>query len=81
MKSSYLVLIILAAILFVPLFLTPRGITGFYKQLLFLPPYRNIIQELNKYISLQIGDVVIIFCMRIIFYTNIVLITSPLDFI
>lgn len=79
MKSPYLVLTILVPVLFIPLFLSPSGTTGWYNQLLFLLPYRATMPELNKYISYQIGPLVLdVFAMRMWIYGGGVLISLPI---
>ncbi len=59
MKSPYLVLIVLLPILFIPMFLTPNGTTGAYNLTLFLLPYRSTMPEFGKYISYQLGGLVL----------------------
>lgn len=56
MKTPYLVLPVLVAVLFVPMLLTPNGATGIYNRILFLLPYRAAMPELGKYISYQLGS-------------------------
>nr|MDE7363709.1 ABC transporter permease [Ruminococcus sp.] len=79
MKSPYLVLIVLVPVLFIPLFLSPNGITGAYNLTLFLLPYRATMPELGKYISYQIGRLVLdTFTMRAILYAVLTMIMLPL---
>lgn len=79
MKSPYLVLIVLVPVLFIPLFLSPNGITGAYNLTLFLLPYRVTMPELGKYISYQIGRLVLdTFTMRAILYAVLTMIMLPL---
>ena len=59
MKSPYLVLIVLLPILFIPMFPTPNGTTGAYNLTLFLLPYRSTMPEFGKYISYQLGGLVL----------------------
>lgn len=59
MKSPYLVLAVLVPVLFLPLFLAPHGTTGFYDLTLFLLPYRAVVPEFGKYISYQLGGLVL----------------------
>lgn len=78
MKSPYLVLTIIVPVLFIPLFLSPSGTTGWYNGLLFLLPYRATRPELNNYVSYQIGQwVVDVFTMRLVCYGGIFLVTLP----
>lgn len=79
MKSSYLVLIILVPILFVPMFLSPNGATGIYNLILFLLPYRSTIPELGKYLSYQFDGLVLdVFTMRAILYVGLTAAMLPL---
>lgn len=79
MKSSYLVLIVLVPILFIPMFLTPNGTTGVYNLILFLLPYRATMPELGKYISYQFGSLVLdAFSVRVILYVLLTIIMLPL---
>lgn len=79
MKSPYLVLIILAPVLFIPMFLTPNGITGIYNLILFLLPYRSTMPEFSKYISYQFGGLVLdTLTARAIVYTFFTVILLPL---
>lgn len=79
MKSSYLVLIILVPILFVPMFLSPNGTTGIYNLILFLLPYRSTIPELGKYLSYQFDGLVLdVFTMRAILYVGLTAAMLPL---
>ncbi len=78
MKTPYLVLPVLAAVLFVPMFLTPDGTTGIYNQLLFLLPYRAAMPELGKYISYQFGSLVLdAFAARTFLYVILTVIMLP----
>ncbi len=78
MKTPYLVLVVLVPILFVPMFFTPTGTTGAYNLPLFLLPYRAATPEIGKYISYQIGDLVMdTFSVRTILYAALILITLP----
>lgn len=79
MKSPYLVLTVLVPLLFLPLFLAPDGTTGAYSLTLFLLPYRSAVPELNKYISYQLGGLVLdVHTMRAILYAALTAITLPL---
>lgn len=79
MKSSYLVLIVLVPILFIPLFLSPNGTTGAYNLTLFLLPYRSTVPEIGKYISYQLGGLVLdAFTMRAILYAILTAVMLPL---
>ena len=70
MKSPYLVLIILVPVLFLPMFLTPTGTTGAYNLILFLLPYRSTMPEFDKYISYQLGGLVLdALTVRVVLYT------------
>lgn len=79
MKSPYLVLIILVPILFIPMFLTPNGTTGIYNLLLFLMPYRSAMPEFDKYISYQLGGLVLdVITVRAVFYAILTVIMLTL---
>ena len=79
MKSPYLVLIVLVPVLFIPMFLSPNGTTGAYNMTLFLLPYRAVMPELGKYISYQVGNLVLdIFSVRAILYIVLTVIMLPL---
>lgn len=78
MKSPYLVLIVLVPVLFLPLFLTPGGTTGLYNLILFLLPYRSTMPEVGKYISYQLGGLVLdALSMRAILYAVLTGVTLP----
>ena len=78
MKSPYLVLIVLVPVLFIPLFLSPNGTTGAYNLTLFLLPYRSTVPEIGKYISYQLGGLVLdAFTMRAILYTLLTAVMLP----
>ena len=78
MKSPYLVLIVLVPVLFIPLFLSPNGTAGVYNLILFLLPYRSIMPELGKYITYQIGGLVLdAFTMRAIVYALLTAVMLP----
>lgn len=79
MKSPYLVLIVLVPVLFIPLFLSPNGTTGAYNLTLFLLPYRSTVPEIGKYISYQLGGLVLdAFTMRAILYAVLTAVMLPL---
>lgn len=79
MKSPYLVLIVLVPVLFIPLFLSPNGTTGAYNLILFLLPYRSTIPEIGKYLSYQLGGLVLdAFTMRAILYAVLTAVMLPL---
>lgn len=79
MKSPYLVLIVLVPVLFIPLCLSPNGTTGAYNLILFLLPYRSTMPELGKYITYQIGGLVLdAFTMRVILYALLTAVMLPL---
>ena len=79
MKSPYLVLVILIPILFIPMFLTPNGTTGAYNLTLFLLPYRSTMPELGKYISYQLGSLVLdALTVRVVLYALLAVIMLPL---
>ena len=59
MKSPYLVLVVLVPVLFLPLFLAPTGTAGLFNQTLFLLPYRATMPELDKFITYQLGPLVV----------------------
>lgn len=80
LKSPYLVLVVLVPLLFLPLFLTPSGTTGIYNQTLFLLPYRATMPELSKFITYQVGLLVMdAFTMRAVIYLAIIAICVPLS--
>lgn len=79
MKSPYLVLIVLVPVLFIPLFLSPNGTTGAYNLTLFLLPYRSTVPEIGKYISYQLGGLVLdAVTMRAILYAVLTAVMLPL---
>lgn len=79
MKSPYLVLTVLVPVLFIPMFLSPNGATGVYNLTLFLLPYRATMPELGKFISYQIGSVVIdVVLVRAILYAALAAVMLPL---
>lgn len=79
MKSPYLVLIVLVPVLFIPLFLSPNGTTGAYNLILFLLPYRSTTPEVGKYITYQLGGLVLdSFTMRAILYALLTAVMLPL---
>lgn len=79
MRSPYLVLTVIVPILFVPMFLTPNGATGIYNLVLFLLPYNATMPEVGKYISYQIGGLVLdVFSARTILYVALTAIMLPL---
>lgn len=78
MKSPYLVLIVLLPILFIPMFLTPNGTTGAYNLTLFLLPYRSTMPEFGKYISYQLGGLVLdALTVRTVLYVLATMIMLP----
>ena len=80
MKSSYMVLIVLVPVLFIPMFLTPNGTTGLYNLILFLLPYRATMPEISKYISYQFGGFVMdALAVRAIMYTILTVVFIPLS--
>lgn len=79
MRSPYLVLIVLVPVLFIPMFLTPDGTTGIYNMILFLLPYRSTMPEVGKYISYQVGGMVLdALSVRAILYGVVTVIMLPL---
>ncbi len=79
MKSPYLVLIVLVPVLFIPLFLSPNGTAGAYNLTLFLLPYRSVMPEIGKYVSYQIGGLVLdALSMRAILYAVLTAVMLPL---
>ena len=79
MKSPYLVLAVLVPVLFIPLFLSPNGTTGAYNLTLFLLPYRSVMPEIGKYVSYQIGGLVLdALSMRAILYAILTAVMLPL---
>ena len=80
LKSPYLVLVVLVPLLFLPLFLTPSGTTVIYNQTLFLLPYRATMPELSKFITYQVGPLVMdAFTMRAVTYLVIIAVCAPLS--
>lgn len=80
LKSPYLVLVVLVPLLFLPLFLTPSGTTDIYNQTLFLLPYRATMPELSKFITYQVGPLVMdAFTMRAVTYLVIIAVCAPLS--
>lgn len=78
MKSSYLVLIVIIPVLFIPMFLSPNGTTGLYNLLVFLTPYQSLVPRFGSYISYQFGSVVLdAFTMRAIVYVILALVLLP----
>lgn len=78
MKSPYLVLIVLVPVLFIPMFLTPNGTTGFFNLTLFLLPYRATMPEIGKYLSWQFGSLVLdALSVRAILYAALSVILLP----
>lgn len=78
MKTPYLVLIVLVPVLFIPMFLMPSGTSGAYNLTLFLLPYRALMPEIGKYISYQIGGLVIdAFSARAMLYAVLTMIMLP----
>lgn len=78
MKSPYLVLIVLVLVLFIPLFLSPNGITGVYNLILFLLPYNSTMPKFGKFISYQLGGLVLdLFTMRALLYAVLTMIMLP----
>lgn len=79
MRSPYLASAVLVPVLFLPIFLMPDGTTGVYNLTLFLLPYRAVMPELGKYISYQLGGVVLdALSMRAIFYASLAASLLPL---
>ncbi len=79
MKSPYLVLVVMVLVLFIPMFLTPNGTTGAYNLTLFLLPYRVAMPEFSKYISYQLGGLVLdALAVRAILYALLTVIMLPL---
>lgn len=78
MKNSYLVLVVIVPILFIPMFLTPSGTTGIYNLFLFLLPYRATMPEISNYVSYQFGGLVLdLLSVRAIFYAALTVILLP----
>ena len=78
-KNPFLVLVILVPVLFLPLFLSPNGTAGAYNLVLFLLPYRCAMPEIGKYVSYQIGGLVLdAFSMRAILYAALTAVMLPL---
>lgn len=78
MKTPYLVLIVLVPVLFLPIFLAPNGTTGAYNLTLFLLPYRATMPELGKYISYQVGGLVLdLYVVRAILYVIFTVLILP----
>jgi len=79
MKNSYLVMVVIVPILFIPMFLTPSGTTGAYNLFLFLLPYRSTMPEIGNYISYQLGGLVLdLLSVRAILYAVLTAILLPL---
>lgn len=79
MKNSYLVLVVIVPILFIPMFFTPSGTTGIYNLFLFLLPYRATMPEIGNYVSYQFGGLVLdLLSVRAIFYAALTVILLPL---
>lgn len=79
MRSPYLVLVVLVPLLFLPLFLAPSGTTGLYNQTVFLLPYRAAMPELSKFITYQMGPLVMdAFAMRAVVYLACAVLCIPL---
>lgn len=79
MKNPYLVLTVLIPVLFIPMFLSPNGITGIYNLTIFLLPYRSSMPEISKYISYQIGGLVFdVLSVRAVLYIILTIIMLPL---
>lgn len=80
MKNTYLVLAVLVFVLFIPMFLVPNSTVGAYNLLLFLSPYRSTMPELSKYISYQLGGLVLdVLSVRTILYAVLTIILLPLS--
>lgn len=78
MKTPYLVLTVLMPVLFLPMFLAPNGTTGAYNLTLFLLPYRATMPELGKYISYQVGGLVLdLYVVRAILYMIFTVLILP----
>ncbi len=78
LKSSYLVLVVIVPVLFIPMFLTPSGTTGIYNLLLFLLPYRSSMPEISNYVSYQFGGLVLdLLSVRAILYVALTVIFLP----
>lgn len=78
MKNSYLVMVVIVPILFIPMFLTATGTTGIYNLLLYLLPYRSTKPEIAKYISYQFGGLVLdLFSVRLLLYVVLTVIFLP----
>lgn len=78
MKTPYLVLIVLVPVLFLPIFLAPNGTTGAYNLTLLLLPYRATMPELGKYISYQVGGLVLdLYVVRAILYMIFTVLILP----
>lgn len=78
MKTPYLVLTVLMPVLFLPMFLAPNGTTGAYNLTLFLLPYRATMPELGKYISYQVGGLVLeLYVVRAILYMIFTVLLLP----
>lgn len=61
------------------MFLTPNGTTGIYNLILFLMPYRATMPEFGKYISYQLGGLVLdALTVRAILYVLLMVIMLPL---
>lgn len=78
MKTPYLVLIVLVPVLFLPIFLASNGTTGAYNLTLLLLPYRATMPELGKYISYQVGGLVLdLYVVRAILYMIFTVLILP----
>ena len=78
MKNSYLVLVVIVPMLFIPMFLTPSGPTGIYNLFLFLLPYRSTMPEISNYVSYQFGGLVLdLLSVRAILYAALTVILLP----
>ncbi len=78
MKTPYLVLLVLVPVLFLPMFLMPNGTTGAYNLMLFLLPYRAAMPEIGKFISYQLGSLVLdAFSVRAILYAILTIVLLP----
>ena len=79
-KSPYIVLTVLFPVVFVPMFLSPNGTTGFYNLILFLTPYQSTTPLFAKYLSYQFGGIVLdIFSIRAILYLVMAAMLFPLS--
>lgn len=79
MKSPYLVLTVIVPVLFIPMFLLPNGATGAYNLTLFLLPYNSTSLEIGKYVSYQVGNLVLdVHSVRAILYAVLTVVMLPL---